>query len=97
MWFFLPDKALNYPPPSFDARLDDRGLLIRNKTFLRDVCVFVDRLDGQATVNKQLVTLMPNSGARFEFKSELPLTLEQLTSPPVFQCVNRFGANRNAL
>jgi beta-mannosidase len=93
MWFFLPDKAIRYSKPVFDARWDGRQLLIRAKTLLRDVCVFVDRLDPDATVNQQLVTIMPGSGAAFAINSKLPLKLEQLTAPPIFRCVNSFGDN----
>jgi beta-mannosidase len=93
LWFFRPDKALNFPHPHFDAEWDGRELVVRSKTLLRDACVFVDRLDPAAAVNRQLVTILPKTGARFAIDSEVPLTKEQLTSPPVFRCVNPFGAN----
>jgi beta-mannosidase len=92
-WFFTPDKDLRYPAPAFDADWDGRVLRIRAKSFLRDVCVFIDRLDPHATISDQIVTMQPSLEYEFEIQSKLPLTLEQLTTPPVFQCVNRFGAN----
>jgi beta-mannosidase len=94
-WFFAPDKELSYPQPAFDAEWVDGKLTIRAKTLMRDVCVFVDRLDPDATVGEQLVTLLPRESFTFEIGSERPLTKEQLTSPPVFRCVNPFGAARS--
>ncbi|MEA2709591.1 MAG: beta-mannosidase [Phycisphaerales bacterium] len=93
LWFFAPDKSLNYPRPAFEADWSSGKLAIRAKSLLRDVCVFVDRLDPAATVSEQLVTLLPDESFTFEIKSKLPLTKEQLTSPPVFRCVNPFGVN----
>lgn len=89
-WFFVPDKEVVYPRPDFDADWKDGTLTIRPKALMRDVCVFVDRLDPAATVSDQLVTSL---GAAIEFKidSKKPLTLEELTKPPVFCCVNEFG------
>jgi beta-mannosidase len=91
MWFFAPDKELNYPRSDFEAAWNDGKLTIRAKSLLRDVCVFVDRLDPDATISDQLVTLMPGESFTFTIDSTQPLTKEQLTSPPVFQCANRFG------
>ncbi|HEV2296583.1 MAG TPA: glycoside hydrolase family 2 TIM barrel-domain containing protein [Tepidisphaeraceae bacterium] len=98
-WFFLPDAELKYPTPRFWSDLiciEDRGeylLRIVAETLMRDVCVFADRLDPDASVNDQLLTLDPGKEVTFLIKSRKQLTLEQLTSPPVFRCVNPFGAS----
>jgi beta-mannosidase len=55
------------------------------------VCVFVDRLDPDATIDQQMITLLAGEVGRFNIKSSKSLTLEQLTSPPVFRCTNPFG------
>jgi beta-mannosidase len=97
-WYFAPDKDLRYPPPRFRADLlhvPEQGEYVLNVealTFMRDVCVFADRLDPDATINEQLVTLFPDQVYAFVIKSKQTLTLEQLTSPAVFRCVNPFGA-----
>ncbi len=96
-WFFAPDKLIRYPRPAFTAEWSDGKLTIVPKTFMRDVCVFVDRLDPDATISDQMVTPDSMVPFTFEIQSKLPLTLEQLTAPPVFQCVNRFGAGQTAL
>jgi len=98
LWFFARDKDLNYPAPSFDAALKSEGathyLTITAHSLLRDVAVFVDRLDVAATIDDQLVTIQPGDIYTFEIQSEQPLTQEQLISPPIFQCANRFGRVR---
>jgi beta-mannosidase len=91
LWFFAPDKELSYPRPEFDADWSSGRLKIRAKSMLRDICIFADRLDPRATVSEQLVTLVAGEEFSFVIESKLPLTLEQLTSPPVFRCVNPFG------
>jgi beta-mannosidase len=91
-WFFVPDKDLAYSPPAFDANWSGGKLTIHAQTFLRDVCVFADRLDPSAVVSDQLVSIPPGESFTFEIRSEKQLTKEQLTSPPVFRCVNPFGA-----
>jgi beta-mannosidase len=68
-------------------------LIVKAASLLRDVCVFADRLDPDAHVSEQLVTLFPGDAFTFVIKSKLPLTRDQLTSPPVFRSVNPFGAS----
>ena len=96
-WFFLPDKDLVYPPGEFSASLSRNGeeyrLIVKAVSLLRDVCIFADRLDPDAHVSEQLVTLFPGDAFTFAIKSKLSLTQDQLTSPPVFRCVNPFGAS----
>jgi beta-mannosidase len=96
-WFFLPDKDLAYPPADFSSSLSRNGdeyrLIVKAASLLRDVCVFADRLDSDAHVSEQLVTLLPGDAFTFVVTSKLPLALDQLTTPPVFRSVNPFGAS----
>ncbi|MGB7156971.1 MAG: glycoside hydrolase family 2 TIM barrel-domain containing protein [Tepidisphaeraceae bacterium] len=95
-WFFAPDKDLRYSKPRFRCDVDREGdeysLRVSADTLVRDVCVFADRIDPDATVSDQLVTLFPDEIFTFVIRSKRNLTKEQLTSPPVFRCVNGFGA-----
>jgi len=93
LWFFLPDKELRYPAPVFDAEWDGGELRVQAKTLLRDVCVFVDRIDPDATISQQLVTIAPGGRGRFGLRSKRPLTKDQLLASPIFRCVNSFGNN----
>lgn len=94
-WFFAPDRQLRYPPPRFEAELSRHGrmhaLTIHARSLLRDLCVFADRLDPDARVSDQLITLLPGESTTIEIVSPRDLTLDPLTSPPVLNCVNRFG------
>ncbi len=90
-WYFAPDKELRYPAPDFIADWTDGRLTIRAGTLLRDVCVFVDRLDPEATVSDQLVTIFPRESFTFYIRSDRKLTQKELTTSPVLRCVNSFG------
>jgi len=97
-WFYDVDKNLKYPAPLYDAVVSVEGTRCRvkvtAKSFLRDLSLFADRLDPDAVVNDQLVTLLPGETFAFEFQSTRQLSKEALTSPPVLQCANRFGASQ---
>ncbi len=94
-WFFDVDKRLRYGEPEFEAELEREDhvhrLTITAGTLLRDVCVFADRLDPAAEVSEQFVTLLRGEQVTFEIRSARDLDAGDLTAPPVFQCVNRFG------
>jgi beta-mannosidase len=94
-WFFVPDKSLKYPQPSFDAQLTRDGrenrLTIAAKTLLRDIVLAPDRIDPEAKLSENIMTLLPGESFTFVIESDQPMTRERLTSPPVFQCANRFG------
>jgi beta-mannosidase len=90
-WFFAPDKELCYPKPEFEVEWDGRRLTLTAQTLMRDVCVFADRIDPDARVSQQMLTLMASETCKIEIESARPLTLQQLTSPPVLRCVNPFG------
>jgi beta-mannosidase len=100
-WFFAPDRELDYPEPLFDAQLtrqDDRYTLsITAGTLLRDLCVFVDRLDPDAVISDQCITLLPGETRGLTFTSKLDLDRDALVSPPVLQCANSFGARGSGL
>ncbi|GAA4262504.1 glycoside hydrolase family 2 protein [Dactylosporangium darangshiense] len=63
VWFFAEDADLRYPAPQVDvaARAEAGAvvLAVTARTFVRDLAVFPDRVDPAATVDRQLVTLLP--------------------------------------
>lgn len=95
-WFPVPDRLLKYPEPEMDFTLERDGplhrLSITARSFVRDLCVFADRLDPDATVSDQLLTLLPGDRAEVLIRSSTALPLAELTAAPVMQCANRFGA-----
>jgi beta-mannosidase len=94
-YFFLPDKELNYPVAEFEPVLSQVSggyeLTINSRVLLRDVLVQADRIDPQATVEENLVTVLPGEAATFRFGTARRMTAQELTRPPVFNCANRFG------
>jgi beta-mannosidase len=97
-WYFDVDKNLAYPKPQFDAEVTRTGhtqrVKVTARTFLRDLTLFPDRLDPDAVVNDQLVTLLPGESFTFEFASGKKFRKESLVAPPVLQCVNPFGQGK---
>ena len=95
LWFFERDKNLSYPAPDFEAELGRDGdaytLTVTANNLLRDVAVFVDRLDPDATVSDQLVTLLPGESFTFEIHAQKDLTQADLVAAPVFGCANLLG------
>jgi beta-mannosidase len=93
-WFFEPDKKLAYEQPEFEASLSGGPgrymLWIEAQNTIRDIVLAVDRLDPEAKVDEQLVTLLPGEFWMAEIQSSVELTLEALTNWPVFGCANHF-------
>jgi len=93
-WFFLPDGALDYPEPKLEGRLEGDHLTLTAGTLVRDMALFVDRLGPDARIDDQLVTLLPGETCTFTLRGLDDVTVEELLSPPVFNCANRFGRNQ---
>lgn len=95
MWFFKRDKDIDYPAPEFDAELERDGdtyqLTITARTLLRDVMIYADRLDPEAVIDDQAVTLLPGEERTFVIASGAELLLEDLTARPVMQVANWYG------
>lgn len=96
-WWFGLDKELDYAEADFDAMLEHDAsaatyyLTVKANSVIRDLCVFADRLDADAVISDQCVTLLPGQEFEFAIQSSAALKLEDLTAPPVLQAVNRFG------
>ena len=92
-WFFERDKDLSYPKPEFDAKLEPTPngytFALTAETFLRDICLFVDKLEPSAEVSEQLVTLLPGESFEFEITTQAELSLAELTSEQVLYTANR--------
>jgi beta-mannosidase len=55
---------------------------------LRDLTLFPDRLDGSATVDTALVTLLPGESTTFTVHADRVLDPAALVARPVLRCVN---------
>ncbi|MFN0131050.1 MAG: glycosyl hydrolase 2 galactose-binding domain-containing protein [Phycisphaerales bacterium] len=87
---FFPDAPLL--PPDFHASLDRDSNLFRltftARSIIRDLTLAVDRLDPDATVSDQLLTLLPGESRTITITSARSLALADLTSSPVLACAN---------
>ena len=98
-WWFCPDKDLPYPEARYDTELTPapgkKGVYrftIKAHTVLRDVCVFADRLDPDSQVSDQQLTILPGESVTLEIRSSRKLDKDALSTQPVMNYANRFGA-----
>ncbi|MBX6383620.1 MAG: glycoside hydrolase family 2 protein [Microbispora sp.] len=85
------DPAMDYPPAEMDTQVEEieGGLRVRvtARTIVRDLAIFPDRLDPRATVDDQLVTLLPGESAVFHVTGG-EVDPGALVRHPVLRCVN---------
>ncbi|WP_433087875.1 glycosyl hydrolase 2 galactose-binding domain-containing protein [Dactylosporangium sp. CA-052675] len=90
--FFAEDPHVPFPPAAFDARVEaipgGYAVSITARTVLRDLALFPDRLHPDATVDDQLVTVLPGESVRFTVDSPAQLDARALVAHPVLRCVN---------
>ena len=95
-WFFERDKNLKYPAPQYSTDVTaERGMYkvkLTARALLRDICLFADRLDPEARVNDQLITLVPGESYTFTVHSGKQLPIDALTCAPVLRCANDLRA-----
>ena len=81
-----------YPPAAYDATVEPvaGGYLVHvtAHTLVRELAIHPDRLDPYATVDDQLVTLLPGETVTITVTTAQPLDPARLTSHPVLRCVN---------
>ncbi|SEG36237.1 beta-mannosidase [Nonomuraea solani] len=89
---YAEDTAMAFAPAEYDAQAerapDGYRVTVTAVTLLRELAVFPDRLDPAASVDDQLVTLLPGESAVFHVTTERELDTAALTRFPVLRCVN---------
>ncbi|PSK62697.1 Exo-beta-D-glucosaminidase [Micromonospora sp. MH33] len=92
LWFFAPDREVEWPSAKLDATVEPAGggqrVRVTARTVLRDLTLFPDRLDPAAQVDQALVTLLPGESATFTVTATAALDPTALTARPVLRCVN---------
>lgn len=92
--FFAEDSALAYQPPSFDLKIQkiDRGieLTIEANTLVRELCLFVDRIDAQAEVSNQVITLLAGESAPLVISTLTPEKFTDNTLRQVIRSANQY-------
>ncbi len=90
-WWYVEDLDLALPGPRYDVEVVPReggcDVRIRARSLLRDLCLFVDRLDPGSTVSDALLTVLPGETVTLRVETGLTLDGEALT-PPVLRCTN---------
>ncbi|MEM8875911.1 MAG: glycoside hydrolase family 2 protein [Planctomycetota bacterium] len=86
-WWFTPDKHAPIPSPAFDTEVDGLSVTVRAKTLLRDVCLFVDRLDPNAVASDACVTLLPGESFTFRVDGIDSLDIDAVKRPPVMRVI----------
>ncbi len=96
-WYFARDRGLHYPKPDVKADLEKTSdgyvLNIEAQTFVRDLCLLVDKLLPHATTDIQLLTLLPGETGAFHIQTDQPLTLKACLSSTVLYSANKFGTS----
>lgn len=90
-WTFVEDKDLRYEPAGLQvttaASAQGVRVTVTARTFTRDICLFADRLEPDATVDDMLVTLLPGETHNFIVQGVAHVDATALTGP-VLRCVN---------
>ncbi|EYD77917.1 Beta-mannosidase [Rubellimicrobium mesophilum DSM 19309] len=91
-WYFAEDADLALPEPrvALDLRPEERGyrVTVEARSFVKDLCLFADRLDPAASVDEMLVTLLPGESRAFHLRTSMALSPAALAHPPVLRSAN---------
>ncbi|GAA3537736.1 glycoside hydrolase family 2 protein [Nonomuraea rosea] len=89
---YAEDTATAFPPAAYDAHAEREPggyrVTVTAVSVLRELAIFPDRLDPAATVDDQLVTLLPGESAVFHVGTAQELDTSALTGFPVLRCLN---------
>ncbi|MGZ4594625.1 MAG: glycoside hydrolase family 2 protein, partial [Actinomycetes bacterium] len=98
VWFLDEDLRLALPAPRLTGSLSRVAggytLDVVAHTLVRDLTLHVDRLDPDATVDQQLVTLLPGERTRLQITSDAALDESALLTMPVLRTANDLVARR---
>ncbi|WP_117209057.1 glycoside hydrolase family 2 protein [Allorhizocola rhizosphaerae] len=90
--FAEEDVSIAFPPASLRGTAEpvDGGyrVHITAETILRELALFPDRLDPDATIDDQLVTLLPGESVTWHITTTKQLDPTQLLTHPVLRCLN---------
>ena len=91
-WFFVPDKDIPWPAPSFTTEVTTDGpstkVTVTAGSLLRSLTLYPDRVDPSAESDLAAVTVLPGESVTFTVMSDRPLSAGALTSRPILRSVN---------
>ena len=73
--------------PEF-ANIDGVDVTVTAGTFLKDLCLVIDRLDPAAVVDSMLITLLPGESHTFSIRTRRTFKAEDITQGVVLRCAN---------
>lgn len=92
-FYFAQDIALDLPEAKPDIAVAREGadwmVTVTAHSLLKDLCLFVDRIHPDATVDDMLVTLLPRESRTFRVQCAVELNADMLSQSPVFRCANQ--------
>nr|WP_188188252.1 glycoside hydrolase family 2 protein [Nonomuraea sp. SYSU D8015] len=90
--FYAEDTAVAFPDAAYETHVERSPggyrVTVTAAGLVRELAIFPDRLDPDASVDDQLVTLLPGESAVFHVTTAKELDAGALTSFPVLRCVN---------
>jgi beta-mannosidase len=91
--YFNEDVDLDLPEAQADITVTRDGadwlVTVTAQSLLKDLCLFVDRIHPDASVDDMLVTLLPGESRVFRVCCAMELDAEMLGRTPVFRCANQ--------
>jgi beta-mannosidase len=85
---------LQYQPPRFDVSISKTStgvdVTINAQNLLREMCVFVDRIDEFAEVSDQIVTLLEGETATLRITTQRPDLFNEQALKAVIRSANEF-------
>ncbi|PXA98712.1 beta-mannosidase [Nostoc sp. 3335mG] len=95
--YFAEDVELALPEPKYRVEAKRRregwSVMVTAESFLKDICLFVDRINPDAVISDMLITLLPGQSFEFTVEGVPDLTAEQVSKSPVFRCANQLVRN----
>ncbi|PKA44327.1 beta-mannosidase [Rhizobium sullae] len=90
--YFVEDVDLKLPKAQFDVAVtrvaDGCEVKVTARSFLKDLCLVVDRLDPAAVVDSMLVTLLPGETHVFTLKTQMVFAAEDIVPGRAFRSAN---------
>ncbi|WFE91488.1 glycoside hydrolase family 2 protein [Roseibium porphyridii] len=96
-YYFQEDIGLKLPEPRlrFDIEVTASitRIVVTAETFVKDLCLFADRIGPDVTVDRMLDTLLPGDTLTLELENAQDLSLEDLSHPGVIRTANTLLAS----
>ncbi|WP_454848051.1 glycoside hydrolase family 2 protein [Rhizobium binxianense] len=90
--YFVEDIELRLPAPRLTVDVgrtaDGYEVKVTAESFLKDLCLMVDRLHPDAVVDSMLVTLLPGESHVFNIRTSGPISPEDIKPGIVLRCAN---------